>query len=503
MNRLEQTLLELELLIRSRYPIIYLVTYEEARSQKLLQTLAKKLEKELYIWSVTKGFDHLTLEKPEQPLYALAHIENSPEKAIFVLQDFHVFLTPDKNFDLNHVVRKIRDLADSLRRSHKTLIIQSPFLHIPHELEKDISVVDLPIPDYTEIMGILNGLLDGLKANTQISISKDQDLKEKIVKAALGLTANEAENVFAKSIVNDRKFDVEDLQMVLEEKKQIIRKTEFLDYLDLSESMANVGGLAGLKSWLQNRSHAFSEKAKAYGLPEPKGLLLLGVQGCGKSLASKAVANLWTLPLLRMDIGKMFGKFVGDSESNMRKAILTAESLAPCVLWIDEIEKGLSGMGGGGGGGDNDGGVSKRLFGYFLTWMQEKKSPVFVLANANLIADLPPELLRKGRFDEIFFIDLPSLEERKSIFDIHLKKRKRDSSKFNLAALAQACEGFNGAEIEQAIISALYDTFPKNRDITDQDILTALKQTVPLSVTMAESITNLREWAHKRARLAT
>lgn len=501
MNRLEQTLLDLELLIRSRYPIIYLVTYEEARSQKLLQTLAKKLEKEIYVWSVTKGFDHLTLEKPEQPLYALFHIENSPEKAIFVLQDFHVFLTPEKNFELNQVVRKIRDLADSLRRSHKTLIIQSPFLYIPPELEKDISVVDLPIPDYSEIMSILNGLLDGLKTNTQVTISKDQDLRERIVKAALGLTANEAENVFAKSIVNNRKFDVEDLQVVLEEKKQIIRKTEFLEYLDLSESMANVGGLSGLKLWLQNRSHAFSEKAKAYGLPEPKGLLLLGVQGCGKSLASKAVANLWTLPLLRMDIGKMFGKFVGDSESNMRKAILTAESLAPCVLWIDEIEKGLSGM--GGGGGDHDGGVSKRLFGYFLTWMQEKKSPVFVIATANSIADLPPELLRKGRFDEIFFIDLPSIEERKSIFEIHLKKRNRAPSKFNLDALAQASDGFNGAEIEQTIISALYDTFPKNRDISDQDILTAIKQTVPLSVTMAESIADLREWAHKRARLAT
>lgn len=490
---------ELQLLIRARYPILYLVTWEEDRCETILKKVAGQLGKDLHFWSSSRGFDRLQIEKGDQPLYALSEIERSPDNAVFVLQDFHFFLNPDKNYDLNLVVRKLRDVGYGLRRSHKTIIITSPVLMIPPELEKDVCVVDVPMPNYDEMRGILDSLLQGVSQNSGVKVSNNPTLKERVAKAALGLTAYEAENAFAKAIVEKRSFDDSDLERVLDEKKQIIRKTQVLEFLDLKENFDNVGGLNQLKDWLKNRLHSFSDRARDYGLPQPKGLLLLGVQGCGKSLASKAVGALWTLPLLRLDVGSLFGSFIGSSELNMRRAIKTAESLAPCVLWIDEIEKGFSGMT---GSGVSDAGTSSRVFASFLTWLQEKTAPVFVVATANSIKDLPPEFLRKGRFDEIFFIDLPKIEERQAILEIHLKKRKRDPKKFDLPQLARATEGFNGAEIEQAIISALYDTFPKNRDITTDDLMAAIKQTVPLSVTMAENVAEIRAWASKRARPA-
>jgi len=500
MKNLEQVEKEIEILIRSRYPIIYLVTWEEDRTEKILERIAKKLGKKCHSWTSSGGFPSIQLEKPDQPLFALDHILKTPESGLFVLKDFHVFLNPERNFELNHVIRKLRDLASQLRTSKKTLIIQAPLLQIPLEIEKDITVIDIPLPNQEEIREILDGILSGLKDHKKVQISQDPTLKERVTKAALGLTAYEAENVFCKSIVHNLKFDEEDLELVLYEKKQIIRKSQILEYLDLKENLNNVGGLNGLKNWLNNRTLSFSEKARAYGLPQPKGLLLLGVQGCGKSLAAKAVAHSWTLPLLRMDIGNLFSSYIGSSEANMRKALKTAESLAPCVLWIDEIEKGFAGVQ---GAGTSDSGTSKRIFASFLTWLQEKTAAVFVIATANSIKNLPPELLRKGRFDEIFFIDLPKKEDRIVIFDIHIRKRNRDPKKFDLPKLALASDGFNGAEIEQAIISALYDTFPKDRDIETQDILEALRETVPLSVTMAENVQEIREWASKRARMAS
>ena len=307
--------------------------------------------------------------------------------------------------------------------------------------------------------------------------------------------------MFAKVIVEDGVFDLQDIPRILEEKRQIIRKTGLLEYYDLTEDLGSVGGLSALKDWLASRSGAFSSRAREFGLPEPKGLLLLGVQGCGKSLSAKAIAGLWHLPLLRLDVGAVMNAFVGSSEENMRKAIRIAESLSPCILWLDEIEKGFSGMG---GRNDADGGVSRRVFATFLTWLQEKTRPVFVIATANSIEMLPPEMLRKGRFDEIFFVDLPAAAEREAIFRIHLRKRDRDPARFDPPRLAEAAEGFSGAEIEQAIISALYDAFDDGgREVTQADLDGAIRQTIPLSRTMDQEIDGLRDWAHERTRPAS
>jgi SpoVK/Ycf46/Vps4 family AAA+-type ATPase len=291
-----------------------------------------------------------------------------------------------------------------------------------------------------------------------------------------------------------------DLDVIVSEKKQLIRKSRVLEYYDAVEDMAYVGGMAELKAWLRKRGLAFSERARRFGLPEPRGLLLLGVQGGGKSLLAKSVASLWKLPLLRLDMGKVFSEMVGASEENIRVALRLAESVAPCVLWLDELEKGLSGLA---SSSRSDAGTAARVFGSFLVWMQEKTLPVFVIATSNDISSLPAELLRKGRFDEIFFIDLPNLEERQEILAIHLARRHRDPSSFDLTGLSQAMEGYSGAEIEQVVISALYDAFEADRDMTNDDLYQNIGQTVPLSQTMREQITALQNWARTHARLAS
>ncbi|HVO29984.1 MAG TPA: AAA family ATPase, partial [bacterium] len=439
---------ELELLIRSRYPVLYLVTWEEPRAERLLRELGTALSKKVYVWSITRGFEGgvgTVVEENAQnsPMAALSQVASSPERAIFVLKDFHAFL------DRPEVVRALRDLVAALKQSFKTLVILSPVLTIPRELEKDVTVLDLPLPDHAEIASILEGIIASVKNDPRVTVAATADLKEKIVKAALGLTASEAENVFAKAVVHQRRLDENDLPLVLAEKKQILRKMGMLEYYDLTESIGEVGGLEELKRWLAQRTGAFSQKARDYGLPEPKGLLLLGVQGCGKSLTAQAIAATWQLPLLRLDMGRIFSGLIGSSEENLRRAIRVAESAAPAVLWVDEIDKGLSGIA---SSGSVDGGVTARVFGAFLTWLQEKTAPVFVVATANRIEALPPELLRKGRFDEIFFVDLPDAAERAQIFDIHLRRRGREPAGFDLAALGELADGFSGAEIEQAVV---------------------------------------------------
>jgi AAA+ superfamily predicted ATPase len=493
---IERLKTEVSLTIRARYPIIYLVSWEEARVLEAMKDVATSMSKLVYTWSCTDGFDNesFNLDEGQKVNPALDRVVTSPERAIFVFKDLHAFL------DDHRVVRKLRDVANHLRRSYKTVIILSPVLKIPVELEKDITVIDVPLPDEAEMSVILRNFLDAVRVHPSIEMDIDDALFGRLVRSCLGLTASEAENVLAKALVFDKRFSVDDLPRIIDEKKQIIRKTGMLEYFELNESMENVGGLDELKKWLKNRSYAFSEKARAYGLPEPKGVLLLGVQGCGKSLAAKATAAEWKLPLLRLDVGSVFNSFIGSSEENMRKAIRIAESLAPAVLWLDEIEKGFSG---GIGTGQVDAGVTARVFATFLTWLQEKKAPVFVFATANEIWALPPEFFRKGRFDEVFFVDLPQGAERDSIFRIHLAKRGRKAEKFDIPALAKASDGMSGAEIEEAVISAMYDVFPQNRDITSDDIQKAMKATVPLSVTMKESIDDLRAWATHRARNAS
>jgi SpoVK/Ycf46/Vps4 family AAA+-type ATPase len=317
----------------------------------------------------------------------------------------------------------------------------------------------------------------------------------------LGLTLSEAENVLAKTLVEHRCLGEKSVNVIHGEKRQIIRKSGLLEYYDAEGDFASVGGLDAMKGWLLKRAAGFTDQARQFGLPSPKGVLLLGVQGCGKSLMAKTISNTWQLPLLRFDVGKVFGSLVGSSEQNIRRAIKVAESVAPVVFWVDEIDKAFRGS--RGSGASTDSGTSARVFGTFLTWLSEKDKPVFVVATANDVSMLPPELLRKGRFDEIFFVDLPAKPERKAIFEIHLKKRKIDPVSFDVDALASASAGYSGAEIEEAVISAMFDMFYEKQNMTTERLLTSIRQTVPLSKTMSEDIDGLRKWAEGRARPAT
>lgn len=490
MNNLK---LQLSLSIRARYPLIYLVTSEENRAEEALEEVGRNTGKEVATWTCSRGFQppQGDARKSTQPEEALKYIDASDKKAVFVLKDFHPYLEQEK------VLRLMRDLVSNLKRSYKTILLVSPVLKIPPELEKDISVYDLPLPDADELEEVLNNLLEPYRNSQKVKVELTQDLQEKVIQATLGLTRNEAENVYAKALITDRKFGKDDLPRIIYEKKQLIRKSGILDFIGLSTTLSVVGGLGKLKEWLKERGGAFSNKARKYGLPEPKGLLMLGVQGCGKSLSAKAIAAEWNLPLLRLDVGKIFNSFIGNSEENMRKAITLAEAMSPAVLWLDEIEKGFSGLQ---SSGSVDSGVTSRVFGTFLTWMQEKIKPVFVIATANDIESLPPELLRKGRFDEIFFIDLPTADERKIIFEIHFGLKKRNPKKYDVDRLAKEADQFSGAEIEQAILSAMYKAFAEDREFTTEDVLQSIQETVPLAVTASEKITHLRQWAHKRAR---
>jgi ATP-dependent 26S proteasome regulatory subunit len=478
---------ELETLIRARYPIIYIVSWEERRVEETIREICQKRGKKMLLWTYTTGVAGNVASR--DPLQALEYVLTAPDQSVFVLKDFHPFIA-----DVG-VTRRLRDLVYVLKTSYKTLIILSPILKLPPELEKEVTVVDYQLPTINDLDRLLEGIIQSVRSNPQVSVELTPQEREQVIQAASGLTSNEAENVFAKSLVEKKKFDV---TVILSEKEQIIRKSGMLEYFPPTTAFADVGGMDMLKEWMGQRTASFSEEARKYGLPEPRGVLLLGVQGCGKSLTAKAIASLWNLPLLRLDVGKVFAGIVGSSEENMRKAIATAESVSPAILWIDELEKGFSGTQ---SSGSTDGGTTSRVFGSFLTWLNEKTAPVFVVATSNDVQQLPPELMRKGRFDEIFFIDLPAAPERAEIFSIHLKKRHRDPAKFDLNRLAKASIGFSGAEIEQAVIAALFSAFHENaREMVTEDVLKAVEETVPLSVTMAEGVDTLREWADTRAR---
>ncbi|PIE33295.1 ATPase [candidate division KSB3 bacterium] len=492
---------DLKLHIQARYPIVYLVSWEEERIITEIEKIAIEDDqrKKVFLWTETLGLKNLVLDDTDSsladPLQVLTAIINSEEKAIFVLLDFHPFLE-------NHqVIRRVRDVARALKNTHKTVIFLSPKLVLPHEVSKEIVVFDYGLPTLDELGESLNCFLDQAKGDHRIkSVRLKKEQRERLLKASQGLTIDEMRSALSKSVVAHQKIGESTIPMMLEEKKQIIRKSGILEYYAPDETFEEIGGVPALKRWLSKRDEAFTENARKFGLPVPKGLLLVGVQGCGKSLTAKAVALQWKLPLLRFDLGKVFSGVVGSSEENVRRAIQLAESIAPCILWIDEIEKGLSGSA---SSHFSDAGTAARVFGTFVTWLQEKKKSVFVIATANNISLLPPELLRKGRFDEIFFVDLPGAEERHDIFRIHLQKRHRSPKQFDLHLLKTHSEGFSGAEIEQVIVSALYDAFEHGRPLCTDDIVKSLHETVPLSQTMAEHISALRAWAETRARNAS
>ena len=496
---------ELEILIRARYPILYLITSEEVRVQALVTDIALRRQKKVFEWSYSTGIvpagTSIQSQKSrnpatKEPLAALDQVIDQVEPAVFIFKDLHPFLTK-ANYA---VVRRLKEIAIHLRNSFKTIVLVSPVMEIPAELEKEITVLNFPLPAREDLEELLDRIIEDLKQVKQARVELDLPGRDRLLQAALGLTLGEAENVFAKIIVKDGRLSGEDVQEVFAEKQQIIRKSGLLEYYATAESFDQVGGLAVLKDWLNKRALALSNEARAFGLPAPKGVLILGVQGCGKSLCAKAVSTQWRLPLLRFDMGRMFNSFVGSSEENVRRAIAVAESVAPAILWVDEIDKAFAGAQ---GSGASDGGTTARVFGTFLTWLSEKSAPVFVVATANDISQLPPELLRKGRLDEIFFVDLPAPEERWEVFRIHLEKRGREAAQFDLAALAEASGDFSGAEIEEAINSALYDAFYAKEEVTTAHLLNALPQAVPLARTMDEQISGLRSWAEGRARNAS
>jgi ATP-dependent 26S proteasome regulatory subunit len=384
----------------------------------------------------------------------------------------------------------------------------SPVSTLPPDLEKVVTIVDFSLPDEDEIRALLDGMVEMNRESGRIKVVATEDDLERLTKAAVGLTLAEAENAFARAMVNDGVLSGDDVDVILEEKRQTIRKSGVLEFVRSEGSLDGVGGLENLKRWLKKRDGAWLDAAKAWGLPDPKGVLITGVPGCGKSLTAKCVAGAWGLPLLRLDVGRVFAGLVGSSEQNMRSAIRTAEAIAPCVLWVDEIEKGFAGATGASG----DSGTGQRVFGTFLTWLQDKTRPVFVIATANNIDHLPPEFLRKGRFDEIFFVDLPTTVEREQIWGLHLSKHyvgtlaaKNGATVDDglIAKLSADSEGYSGAEIEQAVISALFDAYADRRPLEAEDLRRAVSNMVPLAVTQAEAITRIREWANVRAVAAT
>src|SRR5574338_227657 len=463
---------EIEDLIKARYSLIWITSPEEQRVEESLRKLCVEREMRLEVWSITEGFKTIAngqgTRDVKDPMKAIDHVLRGEGRALYVLRDFHPFLKEPA------VVRRLRDAATELRKTKKSLIVLSPLSKFPPELEKSISaVVDWDLPNRQEVEQAARKLLPNAPPATQQLVESDPTYME---------------NVFAKAMVRTHTFD---LETILEEKKQIIRKSGLLEYYEHREEFSDVGGMNTLKDWLVKRRNAFSSRARDFGLPLPKGILLIGVPGTGKSLTAKAVGALWQMPLLRLDVGKIFGGLVGSSEENIRSVIRTCEAVAPAILWIDELEKGFSGTQ---SSGSTDGGTTSRVFGTFITWLQEKTTPVFVIATANNVHQLPPELLRKGRFDEIFFCDLPDREDRGQILDIHLRKKNRDPGQFDLDKLIDATVDFSVAELEQEVIAALYDAFDTGNDLSTDGLLKTVGDIVPLAITMREMIESMREW---------
>lgn len=487
--------------VKAGYPILYVVTAEEERAVDLMSRAVADgdlARRKPYLWSVSRGLCTLDMKpvdsKTADPRRVLPYLQELQQPGLFVLQDFHAFID-ERSPSAALTIRQLRDLVGPFKAAAKTLVILSPILKIPPELEKDITVLDLGLPDDAEIAALLDESLEQMADKPHIEIHVEGDGRERIVRALSGLTRLEAENALFKLAVTHNRIDPEDVDVLLGEKEQIIRKSGMLEFYSSPERFGSIGGLDLLKLWLRKRSSAFSEAAREFGLPDPRGLLLVGVPGCGKSLTAKAIAAEWKMPLLKFDLGKVFAALVGQAEENMRRALKMAEAVAPCILWIDEIEKGLAGSRGGSG----DGGVGTRVFGTLLTWMEEKKQQVFVVATANDIDGMPPELLRKGRFDEVFFIDLPSPQERAAILAIHLTRHHRDYREFDLTRFAETATDFSGAELEQVVVSALYEAFAEGEKtkLENRHIEAALQTTVPLSQSMGAKISILREEARK------
>ena len=485
---------EFELLLRARYPLIYIPTREEERIEAaIVQSAKQQGNRAVYLWDFVDGYQGNPNDAgfgKRNPLQALEFVEKLPAAAaaVFVLRDFQRFLEDVA------ISRKLRNLARLLKAQPKNIVILSSQIAIPDELSEALTILEFPLPAAAEIRVEVERLL----AATGRSL--ENRVLDELVRSCQGLSMERIRRVLARAIATHGELRPEDVDLVLEEKRQTIRQTQILDFYPTTANISDIGGLDNLKDWLLRRGGAFSERARQYGLPHPRGLLLVGIQGTGKSLTAKAIAHHWHLPLLRLDVGRLFAGLVGESESRTRQMIQLAEALAPCILWIDEIDKAFSGVDGRG-----DAGTTSRVFGTFITWLAEKTTPVFVVATANNIQSLPAEMLRKGRFDEIFFVGLPSQEERQEIFLVHLARlRPQNLKQYDVERLAYETPDFSGAEIEQTLIEAMHLGFSQNRDFTTDDILEAASQTVPLARTAQEQIQFLQEWAAAgKARLAS
>jgi len=477
--------------IRAGYSGLFLVSHEEQRVEAEIKAVATALEHGLFAWSITEGLIDTTkgtARECNDPMEVLNAVTELPENSILLLRDFHQFFD-----DPNPVlIRRLKDQVRESRTTGKTLIVLGCRLNLPPELEREFTAIDIALPGSEELQAVLAGITD----STGKPMPKPEIVSE-LVDAARGMTTTEAENAFALSVVESGELNA---SLIAREKAQAVKKNGILELIGARETLEDIGGLDQLKDWLLKRKEAFSPRARAYGLPMPKGLLILGIPGTGKSLTAKATSAVLGVPLLKLDAGRIFAGLVGQSESNLRSVIQTAEAIAPVVLWIDELEKGFSGSR---SSGATDGGTSSRVFGSFISWMQEKTAPVFVVATANDVSLLPPEMLRKGRFDELFFVDLPNREEREMIWQIQVAKHGRDTRQFDLAQLSKSTDGLTGAEIEQVFIDAMYRAFAEEEEPSDFTVGEVLVDFVPLSKLMAEQITGLRQWAKGRARNAT
>jgi hypothetical protein len=483
---------EIKALIQSYHPMIAIETVEEDRVDTLLDLIARELRMPVFEWTVTRGLrkrgQKISFHRTEEPLIVLQHLASLTVEGVFVLKDFCVFLEkPD-------VKRQFRELGQVFSKRRSTLIMTGSDVTLPEEVAHLAVHYDLKLPTEAELRSALQGILESLRAQRPFRFELGPGDLTELIRALSGMTLKQARQAIAYCIFKDGALEAGDIEAILERKGQAIRDSGILEYYPVGTNHYELGGFGNLRRWLERAKVGFSRQARKLNLTAPKGILLVGVQGCGKSLAAKFVAREWKRPLLKLDAARLYDKYIGESEKNFRKAVKQAEGMAPVILWIDEIEKGFASP----GGSDSDGGLTRRMLGSFLTWLQEKDAEVFVIATANELKVLPPELLRKGRFDEIFFVDLPDEEERRAIFKIHLEVRKQDPAAIDVKQMVAATEGFSGAEIEQAVVAALYRALHSGSPLTTDILLQEVGETIPLSVSRREDIESLRTWASER-----
>jgi len=514
-------LARMKVLLDSSTPIVVMETVEEVRAVRLVRAACTALNLAAFEWTIASGLvrcgsdvgevvpetshsasaygaaaqqalaNSKAIYNSQEPAQMLGNLEGISVGAAFILKDLH------RHMDEPVVVRRLRDVGQKFSENRRTIILTSPKIEIPGELRGLVEFFDLPLPDRRRLRQIIDEVV--------VRISKDHTLQRKLdakgydalVEGLRGLTEEEAERALSQALVARYALCPEIASDVLETKKALLRRSEMLEFVEAGETFSSVGGMENLKRWLAQRRGSWEDSARDFGLEPPHGVIILGVQGCGKSLCAQAVAGEWNLPLVKFDTAAVYDKYIGETEKRIRKVFEVAEGLAPCVLWIDELEKIFAGS--GPDSASVDAGVSSRLLASFLSWMQDRKAPVFVAATCNNVSALPPELIRKGRFDEIFFVDLPNQSERKQVFAIQLTRRKRNPAEFDLDQVDAAAKGYSGAEIGAAVQAALYAAFSQQKPLTTQFLLDALAQTVPLSVTRAEEIRELRDWAKLRA----